>query len=109
MSEEIVQKELIDKIEFEWRKYLMYLRLCSNMDVVSRAKEIYYKTLIHDQIINDIENGKLTDSDMRYYLATSDLIDTFYVKMQDKFCTISITKDVIDDRSWGILLSAVKF
>lgn len=106
MSEDILEKELIEKIEFEWRKYFMYLRLCSNFDIVSRAKEIYYKTLIHDRIIKDINDKKLTKTDMRDYLATSDLIDVFYMKSQDK---LSINKDVIDDRSWDVLKSAVKF
>ena len=99
-----MEKELIEKIEFEWRKYLMYLRLCSNMDIVSRAQEVYYKTLIYNHLISDIKEKKLSSDDMREYLSISDLIDMYYVKAQS-----IIIKDKIDDRSWNLLRSAVKF
>lgn len=106
MNDEVLKQELIKKIEFELRKYFMYLKLCSNLDIATRAKEIYYKNLIYDQLIADISDDKLSGSDMREYLLASDLIDTFYARAQD---SVTISKGRIEARSWDMLKSAVKF
>ena len=106
MNDEVLKQELIKKIGFERRKYFMYLKLCSNLDIATRAKEIYYKNLIYDQLIADISDDKLSGSDMREYLLASDLIDTFYARAQD---SVTISKGRIEARSWDMLKSAVKF
>ena len=106
MNDEVLKQELIKKIEFERRKYFMYLKLCSILDIATRAKEIYYKNLIYDQLIADISDDKLSGSDMREYLLASDLIDTFYARAQD---SVTISKGRIEARSWDMLKSAVKF
>ena len=106
MNDEVLKQELIKKIEFERRKYFMYLKLCSNLYIATRAKEIYYKNLIYDQLIADISDDKLSGSDMREYLLASDLIDTFYARAQD---SVTISKGRIEARSWDMLKSAVKF
>lgn len=106
MNDEVLKQELIKKIEFERRKYFMYLKLCCNLDIATRAKEIYYKNLIYDQLIADISDDKLSGSDMREYLLASDLIDTFYARAQD---SVTISKGRIEARSWDMLKSAVKF
>ena len=106
VSDGSLAQNLVKKIEFEWRKYFMYLKLCSNLYVATRAKEIYYKNLIYDQLIADISDGKLSSTDMREYLLASDLIDTFYARAQD---SVNISKGRIESRSWDMLKSAVKF
>ena len=106
VSDGSLAQNLVKKIEFEWRKYFMYLKLCSNLDVATRAKEIYYKNLIYDQLIADISDGKLSSTDMREYLLASDLIDTFYARAQ---ASVTISTGRIEARSWDMLKSAVKF
>ena len=107
MNDEVLKQELIKKIEFERRKYFMYLKLCKAIWILLREqKEIYYKNLIYDQLIADISDDKLSGSDMREYLLASDLIDTFYARAQD---SVTISKGRIEARSWDMLKSAVKF
>jgi hypothetical protein len=105
-NEEIIRKDLTRKIEFEHRKYNNYLLLCSQADVISRAKEIYIKRLIYERLLEEIEEGAVSDDLCEYLLASKDVISMFYMKAENR---LTIEKDRIQDEGWKILKSAVKF
>lgn len=99
-------EELRYKLDFEWHKLCNYLLLCSTADAIARAREIYYKHLIYNKLIREIDNNTLTEDQCDYYKSVAEIIDLFYLKGADR---ILISHDDIDDKVWELMKSAVKF
>lgn len=99
-------EELKYKLDFEWRKFCNYLLLCSTADVISRAREIYYKQLIYNRLMREIEDKTLTADQCEYYKAADSIIDLFFLKGSDR---MHVVHDDIDDKVWEVMKSAVKF
>lgn len=97
---------LIDKIDYEYDRYLDYLILISRPDLINKAYEIVIKKAIHDRLAEDYEAHKLNEETIIFMMNTEDLIDFMYMKLS-KF--LGFRDGKISDASWQFGLSKIKF
>ncbi len=92
-------KNLKEKIDYEWKKYICYLRLMSVADVITHAYEIAAKTAIFNRLITDVTVGTMDDSLSSIYMNTNDIIDTLFFRAKEKELVI-LTNGTITDELW---------
>jgi len=101
-------KNLPEKLTYEYDKYINYLRLMSNADIIARSYEIAVKKIIYEQLIEDYESELLNEELIEFYMMTEDLIDNIYLhaesKKQIKLVNARFTAD-----SWNLIKYSVKF
>lgn len=97
--------DLIEKIDFEFDKYLSYLRLVSRSDLIDRTFEITCKKLIYERLRDEYTEGKLPAELVEKLLVINDVIDYIYLKSSSKNL-LNIRKNGFAGNSWNqILLS----
>jgi hypothetical protein len=99
---------LLEKLNYEYEKYVMYLNLSSRPEFMTRAYEIASKKAIYERMIKAIEDGEINVALEKKLLAIDNLIDVMYMK-GDMKNNITLRNGKLTDTSWSQLLIGVNF
>lgn len=105
---EIMYKNLMEKIDFEYGRYRKYLLLCSKSHLISNAYEVACKDAIYKRLKDDIKNERIKSETAKKMMLTDDVIDYMFMQINEKKL-ISLVDGCLDDIAWHRVLMNITF
>lgn len=102
----IVFDNLLEKLKYEFDKYLAYMHLVSRSDFMTRAYEISCKKAIYDRLINAYEKKSFVQHELEMMMNQDDLIDYIYMIGKKH---IVLCNECITEESWLYIRQAIKY
>lgn len=99
---------LLEKVNYEYEKYLAYLRLISRADFMSRAYEIAGKQAIYERLIKELAKGGVGAEREKKMMKMNNVVDELYFKGNAKN-VITIKRGEITENSWSQILICIDF
>jgi hypothetical protein len=99
---------LLEKVNYEYGKYVSYLHLISRADFMSRAYEIAVKQAIYERLIKEISKDGIGAEKEKKMMQMGNVVDEIYLKGNTKNI-ITLKHGEITDSSWSQLLVGIDF